>query len=123
MKALLLKDFYVLRNTKMPAVLGEFGFMDSTTDTPVILTEEFAEQAAQGIVKALVETFGLEEQEMTYEKWKQYMEQYRAELAEKPATLAEHVQQAIEAGITTGERPCDLATREEVMTMVKNALE
>lgn len=115
------KDLYVLRNTKMPAVLGEFGFMDSTTDTPVILTEEFADGVARGIVDALVEVYGLEET-MTYETWKQYMEQYREELAAQPATLADHVQEAIDMGITTGERPCDLATRQEVMTMVKNAL-
>lgn len=115
------QDFYVLKNTKMPAVLGEFGFMDSTTDTPIILTEEYAGQVARGIVDALVETFGLEET-MNYETWKQYMDQYREELAAQAATLADHVQEAIDMGVTTGERPCDLATREEVMTMVKNAV-
>ena len=30
--------YYVLRKTAMPAVLGEFGFMDSRTDVPVILS-------------------------------------------------------------------------------------
>ena len=97
--------------------------MDSTTDTPLILTEKFSDRVAHGIVEALVNTFGLEETEMSYETWKQYMEQYRAELATQPATLAAHVKEAIDRGITTGERPCDLATREEVMTMVKNAIE
>lgn len=48
-------DFYVLKYTTMPAVLGEFGFMDSTTDTPIILTEEYADQLADGIVAALVD--------------------------------------------------------------------
>lgn len=57
-----------------------------------------------------------------YEKWKKYMEMYRAELSGKPATLTSHVQEAIDRGITTGERPCDFASREEVMTMVKNAM-
>ena len=116
------KNWYVIANTRMPAILGEFGFMDSTTDTPVILTEEFADQVARGILEALVNTFGLEETEMSYETWKQYMEQYRAELASQPATLTTHVEEAVARGITYGERPCDLATREEVMTMVKNAL-
>ena len=36
-------DFDVLVGTKMPALLIENGFMDSTTDTPIILTDEFAE--------------------------------------------------------------------------------
>ena len=53
-------DFYVLVNTTMPAILGEFGFMDSTTDTPIILTEEYADQLARGIVTALVEKYNLQ---------------------------------------------------------------
>ena len=40
-------DFYVLKYTTMPAVLGEFGFMDSTVDTPIILTEKYADQLAE----------------------------------------------------------------------------
>jgi N-acetylmuramoyl-L-alanine amidase len=47
--------FHVLRYTNMPAVLIENGFMDSTTDTPIILTEEHAERTAQAIVSFLVE--------------------------------------------------------------------
>ena len=39
--------FYVLRNTKMPAFLLENGFMDSTTDTPIILTEAHANKTVQ----------------------------------------------------------------------------
>ena len=52
-------NLYVLRNTTMPAVLCECGFMDSTTDTPIILTEEFADQAARGLRDALAEVYGL----------------------------------------------------------------
>ena len=52
-------DFYVLRNTKMSAYLIENGFMDSLTDTPVILTEAHADNTAQGIVAFLVAELGL----------------------------------------------------------------
>lgn len=52
-------NLYVLRNTTMPAVLCECGFMDSTHDTPIILTEEFADQAARGLRDALEEVYGL----------------------------------------------------------------
>lgn len=52
-------EFYVLNKTTMPAILGEFGFMDSTTDTPVILTEEYADKLADGIVAGLVDCLGL----------------------------------------------------------------
>lgn len=48
------QDLYVCRYTSMPAVLVECGFMDSTTDVPVILSETFADAAAEGIVNALV---------------------------------------------------------------------
>lgn len=54
------QGFYVLKNTRMPAVLIENGFMDSTRDTPVILTATHAEKTAQGILAFLVEQFGLE---------------------------------------------------------------
>ena len=47
------QNLYVLRETTMPAVLVECGFMDSVTDVPVILSEQFAENAAEGIIKAL----------------------------------------------------------------------
>ena len=49
----------VTRETEMPAILCECGFMDSTTDTPIILTEEFADKAARGLRDALAEVYGL----------------------------------------------------------------
>lgn len=45
----------VLTRTNMPAVLMELGFMDSTTDTPIILTDEYADQCAEAIVEVMVE--------------------------------------------------------------------
>lgn len=47
------------RLTSMPAVLLECGFMDSTVDTPIILTEDFAEKTANAICEALVQLGGL----------------------------------------------------------------
>ena len=47
-------EYYVLKNTKMPAVLLELGFMDSKTDVPVILTDKYAQQCARAIVEVLV---------------------------------------------------------------------
>lgn len=48
-------DFYELRETKMPAVLLECGFMDSSVDAPIIITEAFSDACAEAIVEALVE--------------------------------------------------------------------
>lgn len=51
--------FYVIKNTAMPAFLIENGFMDSRTDTPIILTADHAQKTAQGIVDFLVKELGL----------------------------------------------------------------
>jgi len=47
-------DLHECRETNMPAVLLELGFMDSSTDVPVILTDKFADQCASAIVKVIV---------------------------------------------------------------------
>lgn len=47
-------NYYVINQTNMPALLLENGFMDSTKDTPIILTQGFAEMSAKGIVNFLV---------------------------------------------------------------------
>lgn len=48
-------NFAELRLTRMPAVLLECGFMDSATDVPIILSEDFAEKCATAITEAVVE--------------------------------------------------------------------
>lgn len=61
-----------------------------------------------------------EEETVTYEQWKEFMEQYRKELGEKEASpwAAAELTQAVELGITDGKRPQALATRQEVVSMV-----
>lgn len=46
--------WYVISKTTMPAFLLENGFMDSRSDTPIILSATHAERTAQGIVDFLV---------------------------------------------------------------------
>ena len=82
-------NFTVIYKANMPAVLGEFGFMDSKTDVPIILTDDFSKKCAQGIVAALVKTFGIKkksEQEkndmVRYRKIEDIPEGYRAETKE-----------------------------------------
>ncbi len=48
-------DLHEVRETKMPAVLLELGFMDSATDVPIILSENFANKCAEAIVKVIVQ--------------------------------------------------------------------
>ena len=47
-------SLYECRETKMPSVLLECGFMDSKTDVPIILTEAFADKVATAIVEVIV---------------------------------------------------------------------
>jgi N-acetylmuramoyl-L-alanine amidase len=61
-------NLHEVRETKMPAVLLELGFMDSATDVPIILTEKFADQCAEAIVKVLVKRGGLKKKVVEQKK-------------------------------------------------------
>ena len=53
------KNLHECRESNMPCVLIECGFMDSKTDVPIILTDKFAEQVANACVEVLVKMGGL----------------------------------------------------------------
>lgn len=53
--------FYVIKNTKMPSFLIENGFMDSSIDVPIILSEKHANNTANGLLDFIVNYFGLGE--------------------------------------------------------------
>ena len=62
------KNLHEVRESNMPAVLIECGFMDSTNDTPIILTEDFADKVAKACVEVLVEKGGLKEKVVEHPK-------------------------------------------------------
>ena len=62
----------------MPAVLLECGFMDSSVDAPIIITEAFSEACADAIVEALVELGSLKKKEVPQEDGKLYRVQVGA---------------------------------------------
>ena len=51
-------DFYVVKNTKMPACLIECGFMDSATDIKYILDPSWSKKIALGIAEGICEVYG-----------------------------------------------------------------
>ena len=55
------QDLHEVRESKMPAVLLECGFMDSAKDVPIILSDTFADQVATACVEVLVSKGGLTE--------------------------------------------------------------
>ena len=52
-------DFYVLRNTVMPAVLIEHGFMDAPDDVPAILREDYAKAVGYAVAECIASRVGL----------------------------------------------------------------
>lgn len=57
-------DFYVINKTKMSALLIENGFMDSSVDIPIIISQAHAEKTAKGIVNFLVAELKLEKKKV-----------------------------------------------------------
>ncbi len=53
-------NLHECRESNMPCVLLECGFMDSKTDVPIILTEKFAEQVADACVEVIASKAKLE---------------------------------------------------------------
>ena len=63
------------------------------------------------------------EEEVTYEQWKEFMGRYRQELGQLPAPDwgREELERAVAQGFTDGTRPQDLASRQEVISMIVRA--
>ena len=57
------KGFHVLKYTKAPAVLMEYGFMDSRTDVPVIMTEDYAKAMGYATMAGIAKVAGFTKQE------------------------------------------------------------
>ena len=65
-------DLAECRLTAMPAILLECGFLDSATDSKIILTEEYAEKCAEAIVEVLVKRLGLKKKPTETKATKHY---------------------------------------------------
>ena len=65
------------------------------------------------------------DEEVTYEQWKEFMDRYRRELSQlsAPEWGREELEQAVDQGFTDGKRPQDLASRQEVASMILRAQE
>lgn len=102
-------NFYVLRKTKMPAALIECGFMDSRTDTPLILTDAFAREAAKGIAEGICATLGITMKEANT-------------MEDKTQTVSDWAKDdwdwAKAQGLLDGTRPRDAVTREELAAVL-----
>ncbi len=57
------KKFDSLRLTQMPAVLVEYGYMDSRVDAPVILTDDYARKVAFATMEAIAKLHGFKKKD------------------------------------------------------------
>ena len=72
------KYFETLVKTSMTAVLVEYGYMDSTVDAPVILTEDYARKVAYATMEAIAKVAGLKKrpvEEETTERTSTYTQE------------------------------------------------
>lgn len=60
------KGYMALKQTKAPAVLVEYGFMDSKVDTPVILTEAYAKAVGYATMEGIASVAGLKKKPQLY---------------------------------------------------------
>lgn len=60
------KAFDSLALTNMPAVLVEYGYMDSRVDAPVILTDAYAKKVGYATMEAVAELHGLKKKREAY---------------------------------------------------------
>ncbi|MGG1598018.1 N-acetylmuramoyl-L-alanine amidase family protein [Paenibacillus naphthalenovorans] len=93
----------VLRETKMPAALLEYGFIDNGKDSTLLKDPGFIERLAASTANGIAEAFGLPapQQKDDVSDW-----------------AREAWDWAVASGITDGTRPKDAVTREEVVTML-----
>lgn len=101
----------VLRETRMPAVLLEYGFIDNAKDAALLRDPAFLECLAQATADGVAEAFGLPKSPQP--------EQPEDDVSEWAREARDW---AVAAGITDGTRPKDPVTREEVWTMLYRAL-
>lgn len=60
------KGYTFLKSVKAPAVLMEYGFMDSRIDAPVILSESYAKAVGYATMEAIAKVAGLRKKESLY---------------------------------------------------------
>ena len=77
------ENFQIIRDVQMTACLCECAFMDNLTEAKLLLTDEFRQTCAEGIVSGLLEYFGIggnEEVNVEYKKYNNGMTEIKGEV-------------------------------------------
>lgn len=99
------KNLHMLRETKMPAVLIEAGFISNPQQRDWLSKDENQKALAEGICKGICGYFGIPYKEVK-------------KVQEVSSWAREARDWAVSVGITDGTRPKDNVTREEVWVML-----
>ena len=103
-------NFAVLRQTNMPAALVELAFITNPQDADILRNRQ--DDLALAVAKGILNNLGIP-----------YKETHKDD-KNKPSDWAKEAWEwGIENGITDGTNPQGMATREEVITMIKRAKE
>ncbi len=131
-------NMHVLRESKMPAILIEHGFMDSYTDLPKLKTSQFRKLCAEANVKALAEFYGLQPKVGKADDKAKKEEEAKRMAANKKATgftdvpanhrAAEAIMFLRDNGITSGFgddtfRPDEHITRADMAVMLQRVMQ
>ena len=104
-------NFHVLRESRMPAILVECGFMTNKEEAALLKSDSYRKTCAHAIVKGLADMYGLKKKEVV-----------KVAEDENVSSWAYDAQQWVkEQGISNGADPKKPATREQVWTMLYNA--
>lgn len=91
------KAYGSLRLSKMPAVLIEYGFMDSRTDYPVISTEEYAKKVAYATMEAVAAVADLQKRQVQEDSYsrEQFVSDVQKALGLNDVSIAETLKKTV----------------------------
>lgn len=111
-------NLHMTRESRMPAILTEGGFMDSTTDIDSLRNDAKLKAQGEAIADGLANYFSLKLKAGTPSKGETIVANTDQEKNAKPSpALASEFAKAKEVGITDGTYPNRVATRAEVAVM------
>jgi len=96
----------VLRETNMPAMLIEYGFINSPKDVALLKNTAFLDRLAKATADGISDALGLNKEVVTIQQARDWSREAQIWVKEN--------------GISDGTRPKDQVTREEVWTMLHN---
>jgi N-acetylmuramoyl-L-alanine amidase len=124
-------NFHVLRETNMPSILSENGFMDDEFEASLMLNPEFQLEVASEHFYGIMEYFGFSledhnnEEGITMAEFKEMLQAELQDMRELPVSNWAEVQwdEAVDNGYFDGTAPQGLITRQEVAVVVNRLRE